>query len=151
MTHLHHIIPRHAGGTDDSNNLFPLSITQHALAHRNRAIIHVSPLDWIAWKSLSRQITHDEARRRAASVANSKPKSPQQIEKMRQNCAKSLIGRKRPEHSQLMKTLGIKPPVGSRKGLHNTEEHKQLAGSKSGQTRLGKKRGPYNIKNRNTN
>jgi hypothetical protein len=34
MKHKHHIIPRHAGGTDDPSNLVELSIEEHAEAHR---------------------------------------------------------------------------------------------------------------------
>ena len=34
MKHMHHIIPRHAGGTDDLSNLVELTIEQHAEAHR---------------------------------------------------------------------------------------------------------------------
>lgn len=63
VIHQHHIIPRHAGGSDDSSNLFPLSITQHALAHRNRSILTGDPKDWLAWKMLSGQWGKEEARR----------------------------------------------------------------------------------------
>jgi len=67
-THLHHILPKHAGGTDDPSNLFPLSITQHALAHRNRAILIGDAEDWIAWKTLSGQIASEEATRIAQDL-----------------------------------------------------------------------------------
>ncbi|MGH7744242.1 MAG: HNH endonuclease signature motif containing protein, partial [Candidatus Dormibacteria bacterium] len=68
LKHLHHIIPRHAGGTDNPNNLFPLTLIQHALAHRNKAILECSPLDWFAWKMLSNLMGKEEVRRRAASI-----------------------------------------------------------------------------------
>jgi len=32
-THIHHIVPKHAGGTDDPENLIELTIEDHALAH----------------------------------------------------------------------------------------------------------------------
>lgn len=32
--HRHHIIPRHAGGTDDPSNLVELTVEEHAEAHR---------------------------------------------------------------------------------------------------------------------
>lgn len=32
--HIHHIIPRHAGGSDEPSNLIRLTIEQHAEAHR---------------------------------------------------------------------------------------------------------------------
>lgn len=34
VIHKHHIIPRHMGGSDNSENLIELSITAHAEAHR---------------------------------------------------------------------------------------------------------------------
>jgi HNH endonuclease len=33
LTHIHHIIPRHMGGTDDPSNLIELSLAEHADAH----------------------------------------------------------------------------------------------------------------------
>ena len=34
LKHKHHIIPRHAGGTDDPLNLVELTVEEHALAHK---------------------------------------------------------------------------------------------------------------------
>lgn len=34
MTHNHHIVPRHAGGSNDPSNLVCLTILEHAEAHR---------------------------------------------------------------------------------------------------------------------
>ena len=34
MKHIHHIIPKHMGGTDDPSNLVELTVEQHAEAHR---------------------------------------------------------------------------------------------------------------------
>jgi hypothetical protein len=33
MKHIHHIIPKHMGGTDDPTNLTELSVEEHAMAH----------------------------------------------------------------------------------------------------------------------
>ena len=33
ITHKHHIVPRHMGGTDDESNLVELTVEEHALAH----------------------------------------------------------------------------------------------------------------------
>ena len=32
--HVHHIVPRHMGGTDDPSNLIKLTIEEHAEAHK---------------------------------------------------------------------------------------------------------------------
>lgn len=34
ILHKHHIIPRHAGGTNDPSNIIELTVEQHAEAHR---------------------------------------------------------------------------------------------------------------------
>lgn len=63
-------------------------------------------------------------------------------------------GRKRPEHSALMRKYyqkgRIKPPK-SKPGRKLNEESKKLIGLNSGASRLGKKRGSYNIVNSHKN
>ena len=43
MSHLHHIIPKHMGGTDDPDNLIKLSIEEHAEASKQAAAGFVHP------------------------------------------------------------------------------------------------------------
>jgi len=68
--HVHHIIPRHAGGTDHPDNLVKLTIPEHAEAHRLLYEQHNRWQDFIAWKMLSGQIDNAEAIRMAQSLAN---------------------------------------------------------------------------------
>ena len=68
--HKHHIIPRHAGGTDDPSNIVELTIEEHAEAHRKLYKKYGRWQDKVAWKSLSQQITFAEATRQAQSEAN---------------------------------------------------------------------------------
>ena len=58
--HNHHIIPRHAGGTDDPSNLVKLTIEEHAEAHRKLFETYGRKEDYIAWKGLSGQWTKAE-------------------------------------------------------------------------------------------
>lgn len=53
IKHKHHIIPRHAGGTDDANNIVELTITEHADAHRILFEQYGRKEDELAWKCLS--------------------------------------------------------------------------------------------------
>lgn len=62
-THIHHIIPKHMGGTNDPDNLIELTVEEHAEAHRLLYEEHGHWQDHLAWKALSGQITTDEARR----------------------------------------------------------------------------------------
>jgi hypothetical protein len=51
--HWHHIIPRHAGGTDDPSNLVRLTVEEHADAHRLLWEQHGRLQDKLAWLGLS--------------------------------------------------------------------------------------------------
>lgn len=60
MKHKHHIIPKHMGGTDDSDNLVELTIEDHAEAHRLLYEKYGKWQDRLAWKALSGQIGKEE-------------------------------------------------------------------------------------------
>lgn len=63
MKHKHHIIPKHAGGTDDLSNLIELSIDDHAEAHRILFEKHNRWQDKLAWQALTGQIGSKEIRK----------------------------------------------------------------------------------------
>ena len=61
ITHKHHIIPRHAGGSDDPANLVELTVEEHANAHK---LLYEQEGRWqdkLAWQALSGQISMSEA------------------------------------------------------------------------------------------
>tara|TARA_Y100000296_G_scaffold37424_1_gene43351 strand:+ start:136 stop:555 length:420 start_codon:yes stop_codon:yes gene_type:complete len=58
--HSHHIIPKHAGGTDEPTNLIRLTIDEHAEAHRVLYEKYNRWQDKLAWKSLSGMIDKKE-------------------------------------------------------------------------------------------
>ena len=57
MNHLHHIVPKHMGGTDDPSNLIELTIEEHAEAHKKLWEEHGKKEDWLAWQGLAKLIT----------------------------------------------------------------------------------------------
>lgn len=59
--HIHHILPRHMGGTDEPDNLIKLTVEEHAEAHRVLYEQHGNKFDHIAYLVLSKQIGHEEA------------------------------------------------------------------------------------------
>lgn len=59
--HAHHIIPLHAGGSNDISNIAFLSIEEHAEAHRMLFEQHGRWQDKIAWQMLSGMIGKEEA------------------------------------------------------------------------------------------
>ena len=54
--HIHHIVPRHAGGTDNQENLVKVTIPEHAAFHYERWVLTDNIYDRIAWLALSKQI-----------------------------------------------------------------------------------------------
>ncbi len=71
--HRHHILPKHMGGTDDEWNLTaPITIEEHAEAHRILFELHGKVQDYIAWKCLSGRITNEEARIMASKLVTAK-------------------------------------------------------------------------------
>lgn len=70
-THQHHKVPKHIGGSNDPSNLVELTIEDHAIAHKVLYHLWKRKQDLIAWKTLSGQITSEEARKQAAALAMS--------------------------------------------------------------------------------
>jgi hypothetical protein len=63
MKHIHHIVPKHMGGTDDLNNLVELTVEEHAKAHRKLYEEHGDWQDKVAWQGLAGLIGHDDIMR----------------------------------------------------------------------------------------
>lgn len=70
IKHKHHIIPKHAGGTDDPSNIVELTVEEHAAAHKVLYEKYGRWQDELAWKSLSGMIGKEEIIRIAQSKAD---------------------------------------------------------------------------------
>ena len=96
--HKHHIIPRHAGGTNDPSNLVRLTVEEHAEAHRKLYEQYVRIGDKIAWQMLSGKTNDTESDfqelyRQAGQLSIGRKHSQETKDKI----AASKIGRKRPD------------------------------------------------------
>jgi hypothetical protein len=60
VTHKHHIIPLHSGGTDDPDNLIELTIEEHAIAHKKLYETYGNEFDRLAYLALSGHIGKEE-------------------------------------------------------------------------------------------
>ena len=70
--HKHHIIPKHAGGSDHPDNIVLLSVTEHAEAHKVLYEKYGRWQDFVAWKGLLKQINLQEITRLKLSEAGKK-------------------------------------------------------------------------------
>ena len=60
--HKHHIIPKHAGGTDDPSNIVELTVSEHAEEHRKLWEEYGRIEDKVAWNMLSGRKMSEEDR-----------------------------------------------------------------------------------------
>ena len=74
IKHIHHIIPKHIGGTDDDSNLIELTIEEHANAHHQLYKQYGRLEDKLAWLGLSGQIGKDEILKQIAMAQKGKKK-----------------------------------------------------------------------------
>lgn len=86
MKHIHHIIPKHMGGTDDPSNLIELTVEEHAEAHRILYEEHGYQADFMAWQMLKGQMGKDEAMFMARSIGGKKTMSEESKAKLRESC-----------------------------------------------------------------
>lgn len=125
MAHRHHIVPRHASGSDDPSNLVELSVEDHALAHKKLWEEHGRWQDKLAWQGLSGMISREEVIR--LSISNThKGKVRSLEERMKQ--AESLRGKptkgrnakgvSKPETHKLA-MRGKRPHVNQTGGMNN--------------------------------
>ena len=113
VLHKHHIIPRHAGGTDDPDNLIYLTIEEHADAHRLLYEQYRRQEDYLAWKGLTGLIGKDEMLHAKCSLNSSRPGKLNTFYGMKHTEeTKRIISEKRKGHSD-------------NKGIPKSEEHKK--------------------------
>lgn len=69
MLHRHHIIPRHAGGTDDPSNIVFLTVEQHARAHLELFEKYGKIEDRLAYEGLMGIVSKQEIVRQLCAVS----------------------------------------------------------------------------------
>lgn len=88
--HIHHIIPKHVGGSDSEDNLTKLTIEEHAEAHRVLYETFHKLEDYVAWKGLSGEgFTPEHISMLTKQALSHIKTTPEFKERMRKN-AKSM-------------------------------------------------------------
>lgn len=124
MKHLHHIIPKHCGGTDNPENLVELTIEEHAEAHQKLYEQYGRIQDKRAWLGLAKIMSSEEI---IKDILKS-PKSDEHKKKI----SEALKGKPKPW------LIGSKHGAGNA-GKPKSEAHKR----KISEAHTGKKREPF--------
>lgn len=141
MKHKHHIIPRHAGGSDNPSNLVELTVAEHAEAHRLLFEQYGRKQDEIAWKSLSGIFEKEEIVQQLQSLGGKQggPKSKGRKHPPRSEATRKLLRDKQwsknPEIAdEVRKKLAVASTgkFGDKNGFfgkhHNAETLEKLSG-----------------------
>lgn len=158
MKHKHHIIPRHAGGTDDPSNIVELTVEEHAETHRKLYEQYGRWQDKLAYEGLSGQIPSKEVisklykengkqnvqychTRESWKKMSMTKKGSKLTKKHKENISKGLMGRKQTQNQKdtvrnaLSKHWWITHPDGNKEKIFNLtafcREHKLDQGNLS--------------------
>jgi hypothetical protein len=118
MKHLHHIIPKYLGGTDDPANLIELTIEEHAEAHRLLYEKYGNWQDRVAWQGLLGLIPHE--------------KIMEEMYAARKGAGNTFYGKK---HTEETKRIISEKNKGRLLGIKQTDEHvnkRKVAGERNG-------------------
>ena len=109
----HHILPKSMGGTNNESNIVKLTARQHFIAHWLLFKIYRTPSMAKAFRLMLD--SSNKPRSRSYELAksvyaqsmrgeNNVSKRPEVRQKLKDNCYSHFAGKKRPEHSALMKS-----------------------------------------------
>jgi hypothetical protein len=124
MKHLHHILPKHMGGTNDPSNLIELTVKEHAEAHRKLYEEYGRHQDKRAWLGLAKIMTGEEIIKEILTS----PKS----EEHKRKISEAHKGKPKPW------LIGTRNGAGNA-GKPKSEEHKR----KIAESHTGKVRGEF--------
>jgi hypothetical protein len=94
VTHKHHIVPRHSGGSDAQDNIVELSVDEHSEAHRLLYEKNGDLRDFFAWKMLSGKTEEAEIVRIELSKQGfARFLASDRKSEWRQKISRSLVGR----------------------------------------------------------
>lgn len=107
--HKHHIIPKHAGGSDDPSNIVELPIQEHAEAHRLLWEQFGRTGDFVAWKMLSGKKEEAEiARIELAKKGFKKFLHSEHVDLWKSKISSSLKGKKQSSESNQKRSKTLK-------------------------------------------
>lgn len=94
MKHIHHILPKHMGGTDEESNLVELTIEEHAEAHKKLYEEHGHWQDYLAWKGLSGMISKEKLIAKMLSEGGKKGGKNKPSSETKEKISKKVSGKR---------------------------------------------------------
>lgn len=115
---LHHIIPKHAGGTDDPSNLMECTVEEHAELHLALYLEHGRWQDWVAFHAIAGFIKNEDVAREALRLNGMKKRSEETKRKMSESAKLSWAnGRDHTPNPNRKSTKGYKHSDEARKKM----------------------------------
>ena len=112
--HNHHIIPKHAGGTDAPENMILLTSEEHAEAHLKLYEEHGRWQDKLAWLGISGRKGREELIQMAQSLGGKKNKDKKHTKEAIEKMSVAKLGKKHPNRKS--------PPPFTSEAKHNMSE-----------------------------
>jgi hypothetical protein len=136
MLHTHRIVPGHIGGTYEPDNTIQLTVEQHAEAHRVLWEQFGRKEDFVAWKSLSGQISNQERQAELCHMGGKWHLGKIRSDKTRQNISKSLKGKTKSIETRKKMSEAAKLHIGEKNNFYG-KTHSPESGLKMSRSRLG--------------
>ena len=121
--HTHHILPKHAGGTDDPNNLVRLTTKDHAKAHKILYETYGREEDRIAWLGLSGSIGKEEIILELQSIGGKGNKGICKSDEHRKKISAAIKIKYESQEMRDKTSAAMKGNVNSKN--HSSEEYKK--------------------------
>jgi hypothetical protein len=122
---MHHIIPRHMGGTDDPANLVALTIEEHADAHYKLYETYGKIEDKIAYLGLLKQIGQEEILLEKSKLGGKGNKGITKTAEHKIKMSKNAAGGVTKHITKTKETISNKMKNNTNSACHNTDEYKK--------------------------
>ena len=149
--HKHHIIPKHAGGSDDPSNIVELTVEEHAEAHRILYEKYGRWQDKLAWQGLAGMIGREEIIRQRNSESKkgntiwSGRTHTEESKRKMSEAKKGLAPWKGKTHSEETKRKMSEAALGNTRWLgktHSEESKRKMSDAKKGKVPWNKGKSP---------
>ena len=125
MKHIHHIIPKHMGGTDDPANLVALTIEEHADAHRRLYETYGKVEDKVAYLGLLKQIGQEEILLEKSKLGGKGNKGIPKTAEHKIKISKNAAGGVAEHTAKTKETISNKMKQNKNSASHKTDEYKK--------------------------